>query len=67
MSLDDSIREKVVFVGGKVGGVQCPECGCKRRDVSIEPHTFTDVTCPECGATILSEDQKSELRQAQKL
>lgn len=67
MSLDKSIRERVLFVGGKVTGVTCPECGFESRDVDLPVHTFTDVTCPECDATTLTEEQKSALRRTNKL
>lgn len=67
MPLDDTIRERVLFVGGKVTGVTCPECRFESRDLELPAHTFTDVTCPECDATILTEAQKSELRRANKL
>lgn len=67
MSLDDTIRERVLFVGGKATGVTCPECSFDSRDVELPAHTFTEVTCPECDATILTEAQKSELRRASKL
>lgn len=67
MSFEDPIRENVLFVGGKAAGVTCPECGFESRDVGLEPHTFSEVTCPECDITILTEEQKSELRQAHKL
>lgn len=65
--LDDSIRENVLFVGGKVTGVNCPECAFESRDVGIDAHKLTDFTCPDCNATILTEEQKSDLRQANKL
>lgn len=67
MSLDDTIRERVVFLGGKAAGVECPNCQYRGRDVDLDVHTFTNVTCPECGATVLTEDEKAQLRQADKL
>lgn len=67
VSLDDATRENVLFVGGKVTGVSCPACEFESRDIDIEAHTLSDVTCPQCEATILTEEQKSDLRRAHKL
>lgn len=65
--MDDSIRDRVVFLGGKAAGVDCPDCKLKTTDIDLNASEITDVPCPECGTTILSEDEKSELRQAGKL
>lgn len=67
MPLSDSVRDWVVFLGGEVAGINCPDCGLESRDVDIDAHTIADVACPECGAVALTEGQKSELRQAGKL
>lgn len=67
MTLEDTIRERVVFLGGKVSGVDCPNCEYSGRESDLDAHRFTSVTCPVCGATILTEAQKSTLRQAEKL
>lgn len=65
--LDDELRERVVFLGGKVSGVECSDCSFRSRDVELSPHNVRDVTCPDCGATILSADEMSALREAGKL
>lgn len=67
MTLDNSIRERVVFLGGKVSDVDCPNCAYTGRESDLDAHRFTNVTCPDCGTTILTEAQKSTLRQAGKL
>lgn len=67
MALDDTIRERVVLLGGKVSGVECPNCEYSGRESDLDAHRFTSVTCPDCGSTILTEAQKSTLRQAEKL
>lgn len=67
MPLDDVLRERVVFFGGKVGGVDCPDCEFRSRDVDLSPHDIRDVNCPECGATILTEEQLFQLRESGKL
>lgn len=67
MTLDDSIRQRVVFFGGKVSGVDCPNCEYTGRESDLDAHRFTSVTCPNCGTTILTDAQKSALRQAGKL
>lgn len=67
MPLDDVLRERVVFLGGKVSGVDCPNCEFRSRDVDLSPHNTRDVTCPECGATILTEAQMFQLRESGKL
>lgn len=67
MPLDESIRDRVIFLAGKVGGVDCPNCEFKGRNVDLDAVTITNITCPECGTTILTEDQKLQLRQADKL
>lgn len=67
MTFDSTIYDRVVFVGGKVSGIDCPECDFETRETEIESHSLSPVTCPNCGATILSTDQKSTLRQAHKL
>lgn len=67
MPVDDQIRQRVVFLGGKVSGVACPECGARNRDIDLSAHNIRDVACPNCGATVLSEAEMSALRQAGKL
>lgn len=67
MPLDDTIRDRVIFLAGKVTGVDCPNCEFRSRDVELDAITITNTTCPECNTTILTEDQKSQLRQAGKL
>lgn len=67
MPLDDTLRERVVFLGGKATGVECPDCEFRSRDVSLSPHDVREVTCPDCGTTILTESQLSQLRQSGKL
>lgn len=65
--LDDTIRDRVIFLGGKAAGVDCPTCDFRSRDVDLDTVRLTDISCPECGRTILTEGQKSQLRQAGKL
>jgi len=67
MSLDDGIRERVVLVGGRVAGVNCPACQFRSRDIMPDPFASTTLSCPECGTTILTEDQKRQLQRAHKL
>lgn len=67
MPLDDDLWERVVFIGGKVSKVTCPDCDYSGREPNLDPHRFTAIDCPECGATILTEGEKSSLRQADKL
>lgn len=67
MSLDDGIRERVILLGGKVAGVDCPHCEFTSRDIDLAPFATTDVDCPECGATILTESEKQQLQSAHKL
>lgn len=67
VTLDSSIRDRVVFLGGKVAGVICPHCGYTGRDADLDAHRFGAVDCPACETTILTEPEKSELRQADKL
>ncbi|WP_336037796.1 hypothetical protein [Halobacterium yunchengense] len=67
MPLDDVLRERVVFFGGKATGVECPDCEFRSRDIDLSPHNVRDVTCPDCGATILTESQMSDLRKSVKL
>lgn len=66
MPLDDSIRDRVLFLGGKAAGVSCPNCQFTTREVDLDAHSLSDVTCPECGTTILSKEQQAQLRQADK-
>lgn len=65
--LDGNTRERVIFLAGKVAGVDCNDCSFQSRDVSLDAHTMDPVSCPDCGATILTAEQKSQLRQAGKL
>ncbi len=67
MPLDDTIRDRVIFLAGKAAGVDCPNCEFRSRDVELDIVRLTDTSCPECGTTVLTEDQKSQLRQAGKL
>lgn len=67
MSLDADVRDRVILLGGRVAGVDCPNCQFRSRDIELEAHSITNVTCPHCNATILTEDQKSQFRQAGKL
>lgn len=67
VTLDDGIRDNVILVGGKVAGIDCPDCQYSSRDADLDAHSLAAVTCPDCGATVLTEDQKSQLRQAGKL
>lgn len=67
MSLDDTIRERVIFLGGKAAGVKCPQCEFRSRDVELDAVRLTATTCPDCGATVLTEDDQAQLRQADKL
>lgn len=66
MTLDDSVRDRLILVGGKVAGVDCPNCPFKSRDLELDPLSFIPVSCPECGTTIITEEEKSELRRAHK-
>lgn len=65
--MDDSIRDRVILVGGIVAGVDCPDCEFESREIALDEYSISEVVCPDCGATILTEDQKSQLRQAGKL
>jgi DNA-directed RNA polymerase subunit RPC12/RpoP len=65
--LDDTTRERVVLLGGKVSGVECQDCGTRNRDVDLSPNQVQDVHCPDCGAKILTEGQVAALRHAGKL
>lgn len=67
MQLDDDIRERVTLLAGKATGVDCPNCGYQSRDVDLEAHRMEDVVCPDCGETVLSADEKAQLRRAGKL
>lgn len=67
MPLDDSIRDRVVFFGGKVAGVDCPNCQFHSREIELDAHVLRNIVCPDCGATILTEDEMSQLRQGDKL
>ena len=66
MPLGDSVRDRLILLGGKVAGVDCPNCPFGSRDLELDPISFTSVSCPECGATILTEEEKGELRRADK-
>lgn len=66
MAIDPSVRDRVVFLGGKAAGIDCPECDLRSREVDIDGHSLTGVTCPECGATVLTEEQKAQLRRGDK-
>lgn len=65
--VDDSVRERVVLVAGKVAGVDCPNCQYESRDTDVAAFETSSVTCPECGTTILTTDGRTALRQAGKL
>lgn len=65
--MDDNIRDRVILFAGQVAGVDCPDCDFRSRDVELDTIKLTSTTCPECGATILTEEQKAQLRQAGKL
>lgn len=67
MPLDDNVRDRVILLAGKVAGVDCPNCGFRSCDVEPDAVEFTNTTCPECDATILTEEQKLQLQQAGKL
>lgn len=67
MSLDYGIRERVILVGGKVVGVDCPHCEFTSRDIDLAPFVATDVDYPECGATIQTEGEKLQLQSVHKL
>lgn len=67
MALDESVRNRVIFLGGKVAGLDCPNCQFESRNLELNTYTLTNVVCPYCGTTILTKDQKSQLRQAGKL
>lgn len=64
---DDDFRDRVIVLGGKVAGVDCPECEFDGRDVEIDSHTAAAVHCPNCGTTLLTADQKTRLRRNNKL
>lgn len=61
------VSDRVIILGGMVAGVDCPNCEFRSRDIELDAQRITSVSCPECDATILTEDQKSQLRQAGKL
>lgn len=65
--LDDEVRERVIFLGGIVAGVDCPECSFRSRDIELDVHSLTSIDCPECSTTILTEEQRAQLRKAGKL
>ena len=67
MPLDETIRDRVIFLAGKAAGVDCPNCEYRSRDVELDAVRLTNTTCPECGMTILTEDQNAQLQQAGKL
>lgn len=66
MELDDTLRERLILVGGKVAGAECPNCGFYGRDVDFESHTTEGVNCPDCGTPLLTAEEKSQLRRANK-
>lgn len=49
-------------MGGKVAGVDCPNCELKTKEMDFNAYVITEITRPECSTTILSEDEKSKLR-----
>lgn len=55
------------FSSGEVAGVDCTNCQFESHDIEIEAHSTTSVTCPNCGATFLTEAQKTQLREAGEL
>ncbi|WP_167837349.1 hypothetical protein [Halosimplex halophilum] len=55
------------MVGGKVSGLDCPKCQFDGSDLDLDAYSIEAITCPDCGATILTEDQKAQLRQSGKL
>ncbi|MFC7195065.1 hypothetical protein ACFQL4_11005 [Halosimplex aquaticum] len=63
--LNSEIRDRVVLVGGKVSGVDCPDCQFDGGE--FDTYSTESIVCPECGTTILTADQKSQLRQSGKL
>lgn len=67
MLLDESLRDRVVLAGGKVIAIGCPDCEFDGRDLDVTSHTPTAVDCPQCDATLLTANQKSQLRRADKL
>lgn len=67
MELDEDIKTNLIMRGGKVAGINCPNCEFESRDVELAAHAITDVTCPDCGTRVLTEDQKTRLRRADKL
>lgn len=67
MTLDDTVRARVIWLGGKAAGVDCPDCEYRSRDVELDTHTLEAISCPDCGTTILTESQRGQLRQAGKL
>lgn len=66
MTIDSSVRDRVIFLGGKAAGIDCPECNLRSRDVYIDGHSLAEVTCPDCGATVLTEEQKAQLQRGDK-
>lgn len=67
MGLGDEIRARVLLVGGKVTGVDCPACSFESRSVEPDPFDSSDLVCPDCGRTILTGEQKRQLQRANKL
>ncbi|MFC6764197.1 hypothetical protein [Natrinema soli] len=65
--MDETIRDRVIFLAGKAAGVDCSNCEFRSRDVELDAVRLTNTTCPECGMTILTEDQNAQLRQDGKL
>lgn len=67
MEFDDGIRDRVILLGGEVAGVDCPDCEFDGDVDGLEAHVLGSVECPVCESTILTADQKSQLRRSGKL
>jgi ribosomal protein S27E len=65
--LDSELRDRVRLLGGKVAGVDCPECEYRSTERTFDAHTQEPVDCPDCGRTILTVEEKGQLRRAGKL
>lgn len=65
--LTDDVRERVILLGGKVAGLDCPECGFRSKEIEFNAHSLDGIPCPECDAEMLTADQKAQLRRAGKL
>lgn len=67
MTLSERTQDRLMLFGGKVGGIDCPNCQFESRDIELKPHSTAEIKCPECGRTILTEDAIAQLQHDHKL